>query len=84
MYGLTQVLGNHTKDSFVLSKAFLGESKRLIGRFFNQISSFTVGANQNFNSWEQLTFMLHYRIHGFLTYKILKSEVFSKFTFPMR
>lgn len=41
--------------------------------------SWNVRKNLRFQGYEQLTSMLHNRNHGFLTERILKSEVVSKF-----
>ena len=36
----------------------------------NQISIFRIGTHLSFLTYWQLTFMLHYRIHGFLRHEI--------------
>ena len=47
------MLGNHTNESFGLSRAFLRESQQLVRQLSYQISSFSMGTHQSsFNLWE--------------------------------
>ena len=57
---------NHKKGIIQLKRAFLGESQQPVRRLPNQISSFRLETNYMFLAYVQLTFLLHYRIHGFL------------------
>ena len=64
--GLTPMLANHKKGIFLLKRAFLFESQWVVRRLSNQISSFRRETRESFLIYVQLTFMLHYRIYGFL------------------
>ena len=64
--GFTPVLAKHKKGVFLLKRAFLGESQRSVRRLSNQISSLSFGTHFFFFTYVQLTFILHYRIPGFL------------------
>ena len=60
------MLANHKKGIFLLKKAFLVESLRPVAAFPSNFK-FKVGDTAIFFlTYVQLTFMLHYRIHGFL------------------
>lgn len=61
--GFKPALANHTKGNFGLSRAFLSQIQQLVRRLVNQISSYTMGTHQSFLIYEQVTFMLYYRIH---------------------
>ena len=61
--GFKPALANHTKENFGLSRAFLSQIQRLVRRLVNQISSYTMRTHQSFLIYEQVTFMLYYRIH---------------------
>ena len=76
--------GNYTKWKLGLNRAFLGKSHSVIMLFSTQIYSFRRGTHQFFLIYGQLAFILHYRIHGFLTHKILNEEIISKFSFFVR
>ena len=65
-----------------LKRAFLGESQRPVRRLSNQISCFRLETHYSFLAYVQLTFVLHYRIHGSLlteltVWKAFQSSVFS-------
>ena len=60
------MFANHKKGIFLLERAFLGESQRLLRRLSNEISSFRLEAQTSNTYVVHLTLMLHYRTHGFL------------------
>lgn len=76
--GYTPVLGN-----IGLGRAFLDERQRLVRRVSNHVSN-RMGAHGSFFIYGQPTFLLHYRIHGFLTGGIVNLGIVSKFIFYLR
>ena len=76
--GYTPVLGN-----IGLGRAFLDERQRLVRRVSNHVSN-RMGAHVSFFIYGQPTFLLHYRIHGFLTGGIVNLGIVSKFIFYLR
>ena len=50
----------------------------------SQISSFRLGTHLSILTYLQLTFMLHYRIHGFLRTELLVRKAFQSYVFHLR
>lgn len=72
--GYTPVLGN-----IGLGRAFLDEHQRLVRRVSNHVSN-RMGTHRSFFIYGQPTFLLHYRIHGFLTGGIVNLGIVSNET----
>ena len=79
--GFTPLLANHKKEIFPLKRVFLGESQRPVRWLSNRISSFRLATHSTFSTYVQLTFMLHYRIHGFLLLKLTVRKAFQSHAF---
>ena len=71
------VFDNYAKGNFWLNTAYLGEIQRVVRLLSNQSSSFRIETYQSLLISGQLTFMLHYRIHGYFTLGIFNSKVVS-------
>ena len=66
------------------TNAFLGESQRPVRRISNQVSSFTLETHYYFLTYVLLTFMLYYRIHGFLRTELLVRNSFQSEVLHLR
>ena len=78
------VLANNKKEIFPLKGAFLDESERPVTRLSNQISSFRLETHKSLLTCVLLTFMLHYRIHGFLLTEWSVRKAFQSYVFHLR
>ena len=63
-------VGQRKKEIFPLKRA-LDETERRIRWLSNHILSFRLKTQSRFLTYVHLTFMLHYRIHGFLLTELL-------------
>ena len=73
--GLTSVLANHKKGILPLKSAFLCQIQRAVRRLSCPISSFRL------KTYVQLTFMSHYRCHGFFLREISVRKAFQSYFF---
>ena len=78
------VLANNKKEIFPLKRAFLDESERPVTRLSNQISSFRLETHKSLLTCVLLTFMLYYRIHGFLLTEWSVRKAFQSYVFHLR
>ena len=82
--GFTPVLANHKKWIFPLKRAFLDERQWPVRRLSNQISSFRLETRLSLLTYGLLTFMLHYKIHGFLLKELSVRQTFQSYIFHLR
>ena len=69
------MLANHKNGIFPLKRAFLDEIQRPVKRLSNQIAS---KVEDRLNTYLQLTYMLHYKIHGFLRFSFERAAMKTK------